>query len=98
MGSTQMSKLEPYNVFAEDENYRPPTVEELLNAVSYEIDPNYVPSDFALEFVNFIKLVDGGESENKTPMVHYQMIDKWIINNGLDTINLCHRGLAKSTL
>lgn len=93
-----MSSNEPYNVYAVDENYRPPTVEELLNAVSYEIDPDYVPSDFALEFVNFIKLVDGGESENKTPVVHFYMIDKWIENNGLDTINLCHRGLAKSTL
>lgn len=84
------------NIFEED--YKPPTVEELLNQISYEVDPDYVPSDFALEFVNFIKLVDGGESENKTPVVHYYMIDKWIESNGLDTINLCHRGLAKSTL
>lgn len=73
-------------------------VEDYLNNISYEIDPNYVPSDFALEFVNFIKLVDGGESENKTPVVHYHMIDNFVGGNDLDTINMCHRGIAKSTL
>ena len=32
------------------------TVEDYLNGISYALDPNYVPSDFALEFINFIKL------------------------------------------
>ena len=76
----------------------PKKVEDYLNNISYEVDPNYVPSDFALEFVNFIKLVDGGASENKTPVVHYKMIDNFIVDTGMDTINLCHRGIAKSTL
>lgn len=51
-------------------------VEDYLNAINYQIDPNYVPSDFALEFVTFIKLVNGvrGE-EHKTPLVHYHMLD-----------------------
>ena len=75
-----------------------PSVDTHLNNVSYAIDPNYVPSEFALEFVNFIKLVDGGESENKTPVIHYHMIDNFIQDNGLDTINMCHRGIAKSTI
>ena len=74
------------------------SVESYLRAVSYGHDPSYIPSAFALEFVNFIKLVDGGESENKTPVVHYKMVDKFVEDNGLDTINLCHRGLAKTTL
>lgn len=74
------------------------TVEEWLNGIDYRVDPTYIPSDFALEFVNFIKLVNGTDMENKTPVVHYKMIDNFILNNGLDTINLCHRGLAKSTL
>lgn len=73
-------------------------VEDYLRKVKYEDDPDYVPSAFAVELVNFIKLVDGGNSENKTPVVHYKMIDKYVDDNGLDTINLCHRGLAKTTL
>ena len=74
------------------------SVEQYLREVRYGDDSEYQPSEFSLEFVNFIKLVDGGESENKTPVVHYKMIDKFVDDNGLDTINLCHRGLAKSTL
>lgn len=73
-------------------------VEQYLREVKYGDDPDYVPSAFAVELVNFIKLVDGGASENKTPVVHYKMIDKYVSENGLDTINLCHRGLAKTTL
>jgi predicted phage terminase large subunit-like protein len=74
------------------------SVEAYLNDISYAPDPTYIPSDFALEFVNFIKLVDGGESENKTPVVHYKMIDNFIAKGDLDTLNMCHRGIAKSTL
>jgi len=73
-------------------------VDDYLNATDYKIDPEYVPSDFALEFVTFIKLCDGGESENKTPVVHYYMLDTYVIDNGKDIINMCHRGMAKSTL
>lgn len=74
------------------------SVEEYLNEISYEDDPLYIPTDFALEFINFIKLVDGGSTENKTPVTHYKMADKFIDPDGRDTINLCHRGLAKTTL
>lgn len=82
----------------EAEDFVAPSVEELLNGVDYSDLENYIPSDFALEFVNFIKLVEGGKTENKTPVVHYRMIDNFIQDNGLDTINMCHRGIAKSTL
>ena len=74
------------------------SVEDYLNSVDYRTNTGYVPSDFALEFVNFIKLVNGGESENKTPLVHYRMLDNFVTDNGKDTINMCHRGIAKSTL
>lgn len=74
------------------------SVEELLNNVKYGNEYGYVPSDFALGFVNFIKLVEDGEPENMTPVVHYKMLDKFVEDNGKDTINLCHRGIAKSTL
>jgi predicted phage terminase large subunit-like protein len=76
----------------------PWSVEDYLNAINYEIDPNYVPSDFALEFVTFIKLVNGAQGEeNKTPLVHYHMLDT-ITDGGRRIINLCHRGIAKTTV
>ena len=74
------------------------SVEDYLNSVDYRVNTGYVPSDFAFEFVNFIKLVNGGESENKTPLVHYRMLDNFVSDSGKDTINMCHRGIAKSTL
>jgi predicted phage terminase large subunit-like protein len=76
----------------------PWTVEQYLNETNYAIDPNYVPSDFALEFVTFIKLVNGAQGEeNKTPLVHYRMLDT-ITYGGRRIINLCHRGIAKTTV
>lgn len=74
------------------------TVEEWLNTISYENDPDYVPSDFALEFINFIKLIHGEEgSENKSPVIHYRMLDN-IQGKRENTANMCHRGIAKTTL
>ncbi|CAL9954641.1 terminase large subunit [Vibrio phage D518] len=74
------------------------TVVEWLNTVDYSIDPNYVPSTFALEFVSFIKLVNGTEGEeNLTPVVHYKMLDN-VAGKRSKTINLCHRGMAKTTV
>lgn len=73
-------------------------VEDYLNHTNYAVDPKYVPSDFALEFVTFIKLVNGGRGEeNKTPLVHYYMLDT-LAQGGNRVINLCHRGIAKTTL
>ena len=73
-------------------------VEDYLNAVNYVPDPSYVPSDFALEFVTFIKLVNGEEGEeNLTPLVHYHMLDT-IADGGRRIANLCHRGIAKTTV
>lgn len=73
-------------------------VEDYLNNLNYSVDPNYVPSDFALEFVTFIKLVNGSAGEeNKTPVVHYKMLDT-ITEGGRRIINLCHRGIAKTTV
>lgn len=74
-------------------------VEEYLGQVSYAVDPDYVPSEFALEFVTFIKLVNGAEGEeNKTPLVHYYMLDTMTGSGTFRVANLCHRGIAKTTL
>jgi predicted phage terminase large subunit-like protein len=73
-------------------------VDDYLNACDYQVDPNYVPSGFALEFVTFIKLVNGGAGEeNLTPLVHYYMLDT-IADGGRRIANLCHRGIAKTTV
>lgn len=74
------------------------TVEEYLNEVCYGDDPNYMPTNFALKFVNFIKLVNGGQGEeNLTPLLHYHMLDKVDSPNKL-LANMVHRGAAKTTV
>lgn len=58
----------------------------------------YVPSEFALTFMNFIKLVNGAQGEShKTPPVHLMMLDKTVSGNEY-IANLCFRGAAKTTL
>ena len=72
------------------------SIVEWLNNVDYSNDDQYVPSQFALEFVNFIKLVNGSEGEsNKTPIIHYKMIDK-IAGGKENTLNMLFRGAAKA--
>lgn len=74
------------------------TVESYLNKVSYLPIPGYIPSDFALEFVNFIKMVNGGKGEeNLTPLLHYYMLDQ--IGSNEDRItNMVFRGGAKTSV
>lgn len=74
------------------------SVENWLNEVSYGSFDGYVPSAFALNFVNFIKLVNGGKGEaNVTPVVHYKMLDQ-LTGEKKRLANLCSRGLAKTSL
>ena len=76
----------------------PKKVKDYLAEVRYGNDSFYVPSQFALEMLNLIKLIDGGMTENVTPVVHLKILDSFVDTSGMDVINLCHRGLAKSTL
>jgi len=74
------------------------TVEQWLNTVSYSNDKDYLPSNFALEFVTFIKLVNGGTGEeNKTPVLHFKMLDL-IPGKKKNIANMVFRGAAKTTL
>lgn len=74
------------------------SVEDYLRNVSYADDEEYVPSAFALEFINFIKLVNGEKGEeNKTPVMHYRMLDTAVADDR-DVANMCFRGSAKTTL
>lgn len=74
-------------------------ITEILNNINYSLDYKYVPSDFALEFINFIKLVNGNRGEeNTTPVLHYRVLDQ-IINNDIkykNVANMLFRGAAKA--
>lgn len=71
-----------------------------LDHVKYEElnSASYMPTEFALTFMNFIKLVNGVEGEShKTPAVHLKMLDKMVTPSSY-IANLCFRGAAKTTL
>ena len=76
------------------------TVDDWLDEVNYtELNTgNYVPSPFALSYMNMIKLINGVDGEShKTPVVHLKMLDK-MVSPVHRIANLCHRGIAKTTL
>ena len=74
------------------------TVDDYLNEIDYSTDPGYVPSEFALEFVSFLKLVNGDEGEeNLTPVMHYKMLDK-VAGKAQHTVNMMFRGSAKTSI
>lgn len=75
------------------------TVDEWLDEVDYSENDTYVPSEFALMYLAFIKLVNGSEGEqNKTPVIHLRMLDKMVTSKTGRIVNLCFRGAAKTTL
>lgn len=85
--------------FIDDLGIEIKTVDEWLNLVDYRDDPNYVPSTFAVQFVNFIKLVNGGQGEeNVTPVLHLKMLDQIDKPDSRKIANMVHRGAAKTTV
>jgi hypothetical protein len=75
-------------------------LDEWLDQVNYaELNSSsYMPTQFALLFMNFIKLVNGEAGEShKTPPVHLKMLDK-VTTPRSYIANLCFRGAAKTTL
>ncbi|UKL14824.1 terminase large subunit [Stenotrophomonas phage C121] len=77
------------------------TVEQHLSNVSYHYlnGTDYMPTAFALQFMNFIKLVNGDVPEsNKTPPVHLAMLDKLANSTNSYLVNLLFRGAAKTTV
>lgn len=73
-------------------------LEDYISEVDYTwLNTEYSPSIEALEFVNFIKLVNGAEGEeNKTPVMHMQMVEDLIHNN--NCLDIVFRGGAKTTV
>lgn len=73
-------------------------VEAYLNDISYALDVDYVPTEFGLKFISFIKLVNGGQGEeHKSPVMHYRMLDQ-VEYGGKNIANMCARGTAKTTV
>jgi phage terminase large subunit-like protein len=77
------------------------TVDDYLNEIDFLMlnsSGGYIPKEFSLKFMNFIKLVNGTQGEeNKTPVMHLCMLDK-ITGKDQKIANLCARGTAKTTL
>lgn len=74
------------------------TVDQWLNEVNYEPDPDYVPTQFALEYINFMKLCNGYDgSDNLTPVVHFRVLDTFSLPHDR-VANLMFRGFGKTTL
>lgn len=76
------------------------TLDEWLDQVNYADinDTSFQPSEFALTFMNFIKLANGAAGEShKTPPVHLKMLDK-LVEPSSYIANLCWRGAGKTAL
>ena len=73
-------------------------LEDYVDDANYAwMNDGYVPSKEALEFVAFIKMVNGAKGEeNKTPPMHLVMLDDFIHKN--DNLFIVHRGGAKTTV
>ncbi len=73
-------------------------LEDYVKEANYQwLDESYIPSPEAIEFLTFIKLVNGKKGEtNKSPPMHLRMIDDLINFN--DNLFIVHRGGAKTTV
>lgn len=73
------------------------TLEKLIREVDYIKMAEMVPSAFAIKFINFIKLVNGGAGEeNKSPIIHYDMLDN--IYKYKNNLFVSFRGSAKTSV
>lgn len=78
-------------------------LDERLNHVDYSyFSTDYRPTQFALQFVAFIKLVNGSMGEeNKSPIIHYDMLDQIYLEaqrtQRIQDLFVSFRGSAKTT-
>jgi predicted phage terminase large subunit-like protein len=72
-------------------------LEEILLTVDYaRFENGYKPTLWALKFISFIKLVNGGTGEeNTSPLFHYDMLDQ--LAETTQNLFVCFRGGAKTT-
>ncbi len=76
-----------------------PQLEDHVNSVDYDyLNNEYIPSIEALEFMAFIKLVNGAAGEaNKSPVIHLNMLDEFI-HSTKPFLAVVFRGGAKTTV
>ena len=80
-------------------------LDKRLNLVDYGFfDTDYRPTQFALEFIAFVKLVNGSMGEeNKSPIIHYDMLDQLSeereaeATRFIQNLYVSFRGSAKTT-
>lgn len=72
------------------------SVDDYLNNIDYKF-VGYIPSEYALLFVNFIQEVNDGAEENETPIFHLVMMDK-IFTPQRRCAVFVFRGASKTTL
>lgn len=75
------------------------SVEDYLREVDYkQMEQEYVPSDFALQYMNFVKMVNAGKDDIQTsPLFHYKMVES--LGSKRNRIaNLCLRGAGKTVV
>ena len=71
-------------------------LEDLIKEVDYLAMAEKMPTEFALEFITFIKLVNGeGGEEHKSPIIHLDMLDQVV--NFDENLFVSFRGSAKTT-
>lgn len=78
---------------------KPKKIDEYLLDVNYN-DKRiiYQPSEFAVHFVNTVKMINGKQGEeHSTPITHYEILDDLAAHEQY-ILQLVHRGGAKSTL
>jgi hypothetical protein len=73
------------------------TVDDYLDAVDYEELKKYKPSEFAITYLNFIKMVNASGDYNNSPPAHFKMVDGLCDKNQY-LANLCSRGLSKTSV
>lgn len=70
---------------------------DTLNNIDYTWLKDYKPTKFAIKFINFIKLVNGGKGEeNLSPIIHYHMLDQ--LTQFRNNLFVAFRGSGKSSL
>lgn len=81
-------------------------LDKRLNLVDYGFfDKDYRPTQFALEFIAFVKMVNGSMGEeNKSPIIHYDMLDQLseerekAASNFIQNLYVSFRGSSKTTV
>ena len=77
------------------------SVDQWLDSVDYTYlnQGGYIPSQFALEFVNMIKMINlnTNRESNKTPVFHLKMLDE-LVGDTENIANLCFRGSGKTSI